>query len=195
MHLTLFQTPVVRQLLRLIAILLLFLFGWKTVGKKPEEKKYVIIAAPHTSNWDLFFMMLIALDLKIAIYWMGKDSIFNFPFKHLMMWMGGISIDRSQSNNLVATMVEIFNESDSLVLSVPPEGTRSHTVYWKTGFYHIAHGANVPIALGFLDFAKKEGGIHEMFYTSGDIEADMLQLKNFYKKITAKYPNKFRSED
>jgi 1-acyl-sn-glycerol-3-phosphate acyltransferase len=195
MHLTLFDTPVLKTLLRILAKITLFCFGWKSMGSKPEEKKYVIIAAPHTSNWDLFFMMLIALDLKIAIYWMGKDSIFGFPFKHLMHWMGGISVNRSQANDLVSAMVKTFEECDELVLSVPPEGTRSHTVYWKTGFYHIANGAGIPICLGYLDFAKKEGGIGPMFYPTGDIDKDMTEIKTFYKDITGKYPNRFESPD
>lgn len=195
MHLTLFDTPIINILLRLLAKLTLFCFGWKTMGKKPAEKKYVIIAAPHTSNWDLFFMLLIALDLKIAIYWMGKDSIFKFPFKNLMQWMGGISIDRSQANDVVATMVDIYKNCDELVVSVPPEGTRAHTVYWKTGFYHIANGAGIPICLGYLDFAKKEGGIGPMFQPSGDIEKDMIEIKEFYKNITGKHPDRFQSAE
>lgn len=195
MHLTLFQTPLLKSLLRVLAVFLLFCFGWKTKGEKPAEKKYVIIAAPHTSNWDLFFMMLVALKLNIAIYWMGKDTIFSFPFKNLMHWMGGISIDRSKANDVVASMINVFNNCDELVLSVPPEGTRSHTVYWKTGFYHIAHGAGIPICLGFLDYAKKEGGIGPMFQPTGNIDSDMKEIKKFYKDITGKHPNKFQSVD
>jgi 1-acyl-sn-glycerol-3-phosphate acyltransferase len=193
MHLTLFATPVINTLFRLLANILLFCFGWKTMGEKPKEKKYVIIAAPHTSNWDLFFMMLVALKLDIHIYWIGKDSIFKFPFKNTMKWMGGISVDRSKSNDVVANMVKTFNECDELVLSIPPEGTRSHTVYWKTGFYHMANGAGIPICLGFLDYAKKEGGIGPMYQPSGDIEKDMIEIKAFYKNITGKYPERFQA--
>ena len=193
MHHTLFDTPVLNIVLRLLANIVLFGFGWKTKGEKPEEKKYVIIAAPHTSNWDLFFMMLIALKLDIHIYWMGKESIFNFPFKNIMKWLGGIPVDRSKSNDVVASMVKTFKDCDELVLSVPPEGTRSHTVYWKTGFYHMAHGAGIPICLGFLDYAKKEGGIGTMFKPSGDLEKDMVDIKAFYKNITGKHPGRFQA--
>jgi len=193
MHLTLFATPIINTLFRLLANFTLFCFGWKTMGKKPDEKKYVIIAAPHTSNWDLFFMMLIALKLDIHIYWIGKDSLFKFPFKNTMQWLGGIPVDRSKSNDVVASMVKTFNECDELVLSIPPEGTRSHTVYWKTGFYHMANGAGIPICLGFLDYAKKEGGIGPMFQPSGDIEKDMIEIKTFYKNITGKYPDRFQA--
>lgn len=195
MHSTLFDTPIVKHLLRALAYFLLFCFGWQTMGSKPEEKKYVIIAAPHTSNWDLFFMMLVALKLDIHIYWMGKDSIFKFPFKHTMLWLGGISVDRSKTNDAVATMVNTFKNCDELVLSVPPEGTRAHTVYWKSGFYHIAHGAGIPICLGFLDYAKKQGGIGPMLQPSGDIESDMVEIKAFYKDITGKHPARFQSSE
>jgi 1-acyl-sn-glycerol-3-phosphate acyltransferase len=193
MHHTLFDTPVLNVFLRLLANIALFCFGWTCKGEKPAEKKYVIIAAPHTSNWDLFFMMLIALKLDIHIYWIGKASIFNFPFKHVMKWLGGISVDRSKSNDVVATMVKTFSECDELVLSIPPEGTRSHTVYWKTGFYHMASGAGIPICLGFLDYAKKEGGIGPMFQPTGDIEKDMVEIKSFYKNISGKYPDRFQA--
>jgi len=195
MHRTLFDTPIVSTLLRYLAKFLLLCFGWKTIGPKPKEKKYLFVAAPHTSNWDLFFMVLIASNLEIKLYWMGKDSIFKFPFKHIMHWMGGISIDRSQSNDVVAGMVKIYNECDDLVVSIPPEGTRSHTVYWKTGFYHIANGAGIPICLGFLDFSKKEGGIGPMFKPTGDIEKDMIEIKAFYKNISGKYPDRFQPSE
>jgi 1-acyl-sn-glycerol-3-phosphate acyltransferase len=167
-------------------------FRWKTIGPKPDQKKYLFVAAPHTSNWDLFFMVLIASNLQINLYWMGKDSIFKFPFKHIMRWMGGISIDRSQSNDVVTNMVKIYNDVDELVVSVPPEGTRSQTVYWKTGFYHIANGAGIPICLGFLDYAKKEGGVGPMLQPTGDIEKDMVEIKAFYNSITGKHPNRFQ---
>ncbi len=193
MHHTLFDTPLVNILLRLLANILLFCFGWKTKGEKPKEKKFVIIAAPHTSNWDLFFMMLVALKLDIHIYWIGKDSIFKFPFKNTMKWLGGIPVDRSKSNDVVANMVKTFSECDELVLSIPPEGTRSHTVYWKTGFYHMANGAGIPICLGFLDYAKKEGGVGPMYKPSGNIEKDMVEIKAFYKNITGKYPERFQA--
>lgn len=192
MHRTLFDTPIVSTLLRFLAKFLLWCFGWKTIGPKPQEKKYLFVAAPHTSNWDLFFMVMIASNLQIKLYWMGKDSIFKFPFKHIMHWMGGISVDRSKSNDVVAGMVKIYKECDDLVVSIPPEGTRSHTVYWKTGFYHIANGAGIPICLGFLDFAKKEGGVGPMFKPTGDIEKDMADIKQFYKNITGKYPDRFQ---
>lgn len=194
MHNTIFYTPVINTLFCWIASLILFCTGWKTIGEKPNVPKYVLIAAPHTSNWDLFFMITVALKLKISIYWMGKESIFKFPFKGLMMWMGGIPIDRSKSQDMVKAITEIFEANSELAITVPPEGTRSHTVYWKTGFYHIANESKVPICLGFLDYSKKEGGLGPLIYPTGDIEKDMIEIKKFYSPISGKYPDRFQVE-
>jgi len=193
MHKTLFDTPVINTLLRWLAALILFCCGWKAIGKTPDDPKYVLIAAPHTSNWDLFFMLAIALKMRIKIYWMGKEAIFKFPFRGFMMWMGGIPVDRSKSNDMVKAIADIFSENETLAITVPPEGTRSHTVYWKTGFYHIANTAQVPICCGFLDFKKREGGIGPLVYPTGDIDKDMVKIKAFYSTITGKYPNRFQN--
>jgi 1-acyl-sn-glycerol-3-phosphate acyltransferase len=192
MHRTMFDTPVVSTLLRGFARLLLKLLGWKARGGMPPGvRKCVMIAAPHTSNWDLPFTLLVALALNISIYWMGKDTIFSWPFRGLMMWMGGIPVDRSKSNDMVAASVQALKDADSLVMVVPPEGTRSQVTYWKTGFYWIAHGAGVPILLGYLDFAKKEGGIAQAYMPTGDIEKDMVEIKAFYATVTGKKPQNF----
>ena len=190
-----FDTPVVSTLLRGLAILILRLRGWKTRGTMPPGvTKCVMIAAPHTSNWDLPYTLMVAFALRINIYWMGKESIFKPPFRGLMMWMGGIPVDRSKSNDLVAASVQQLKDAGSLILIVPPEGTRSKTTYWKTGFYWIAHGAGVPIMLGFLDFAKKEGGFDRMFTPTGDIEKDMAEIKAYYANVTGRYPQNFHLE-
>lgn len=195
MHRTMFDTPVLSFLLRGLARAVLKIAGWKTRGALPTGlKKCVMIAAPHTSNWDLPFTLMTALALDIKIYWMGKDTIFAWPFRGLMMWLGGIPVDRSKANDMVAASVRALNEAGSLVLVVPPEGTRSRTTYWKTGFYWIAHGANVPILLGYLDFAKKEGGIARAFMPTGDIEKDMAEIKTFYATVTGKRPQNFHVE-
>lgn len=110
------------------------------------------------------------------------------------MFMGGIPIDRSKSNDIVKAITDIFNSNTELTVTVPPEGTRSHTVYWKTGFYHIANEAQVPICLGFLDYAKREGGLGPLVYPCGDIETDMVEIKAFYSTISGKHPSRFQSE-
>ena len=191
MHKTMFDTLIIKDILRLIALLFLKLTGWKAVGQLPQEKKYVLIAAPHTSNWDLPYMLAITFVLRAKIYWMGKEQIFKPPFKHLMMWMGGIPVDRSKSNNLVDFTASILDKSEALVVAVPPEGTRSKVKRWKTGFYHIASKAQVPIVFGFLDYKKKEGGLGSSLKPTGNIDKDMEVVKSFYGNIQGKFPSQY----
>lgn len=119
---------------------------------------------------------------------MGKDTIFSKPFGSLMKWFGGVPVDRSTSNNVVDQSIQMLKQHDNLVLTVPPSGTRSRVTHWKTGFYHIANGANVPIVLGFLDYRRRIGGLGPSIRTTGDIEADMAVISAFYADITGKYP-------
>ena len=146
---TLFDTPVVNKLLRGLSRAILRLLGWQVQGSlPPEAAKCVLIAAPHTSNWDLPFTLMVAFCLRLRIYWMGKWQIFRPPFGGLMRWLGGIAVRREQSNNLVAASAEALRAADGPVqLIVPPEGTRGKTRQWKTGFYWIAHAAGLPIVL------------------------------------------------
>ncbi len=191
MHRTIFDTPVVSAVLRLLSALVLRLSGWSVVGERPDNPKLVLIAAPHTSNWDLPFMLMVAFSMGTPIYWMGKDSIFKFPFSNLMRWMGGIPIDRSQANNVVSATAEVFKQTDRLIIAVPPEGTRSLVKYWKTGFYYIAQQAEVPIALGFLDFATKQGGVGPILQPTGDLDQDMKFIKSFYAQKKGKCESKY----
>ncbi|MDK2125697.1 lysophospholipid acyltransferase family protein [Parachitinimonas caeni] len=191
MHYTIFDTPVIRTLFAWISIVMLRLTGWKLEGKFPELPKYVMIAAPHTSNWDFPVTLGICFAARAKIYWMGKSSLFVGPMGPIMRWLGGIAVDRSKSNNLVQQIVDVYNRSERLVITIPPEGTRSKVREWKTGFYHIAVGAKVPIALAFLDFKRKVGGFGPMFYPTGNLEQDMLNIQAFYKDITGKNPAAF----
>lgn len=154
--------------------------GWKVVGERPRIDRYVIIAAPHTSNWDMPFMLAFAFVYDIPVRWMGKHTLFEEPYKKFFEWLGGIPIVRHRPGGIVAQMVEQFEDNESLVLMVPAEGTRSHVDYWKSGFYHIACGADVPVVLSFLDFGKKEGGIGPTLKMTGDVSADMDKIRAFY---------------
>jgi 1-acyl-sn-glycerol-3-phosphate acyltransferase len=185
MHRTIFTTPVVNTLLRGFSIGFLKLTGWRIEGSlPPEASKAVLIAAPHTSNWDLPYTLMVAFVLRLDVYWMGKQSIFKFPFNNLMQWLGGIAVDRAQANNLVAASAQALKQADGKAqLIVPPEGTRSNARYWKTGFYYIALGAEVPIVMAYLDFAHKRGGLGPLFYPSGDIDKDMVQIQAFYAQF------------
>ena len=188
MHHTIFDTPIVNTLLRGMSIAFLRLTGWKVVGKlPPEAAKSVLIAAPHTSNWDLPYTLMVAFALRLNVYWMGKTSLFKPPFRGVMMWLGGIPVDRSQNNNLVtASSAAIKKAGGPLQLIVPPEGTRSGALYWKTGFYYIAAEAGVPIVMAYLDYDKKVGGLGPVFKTTGDIDTDMVAIRAFYANVTGK---------
>ncbi len=188
MHRTIFTTPVVNTLLRGFSIAFLKLTGWKIEGSLPPEAyKAVIIAAPHTSNWDLPYTLMVAFVLRLEVYWIGKQSIFQPPFKHTMQWLGGIPVNRAQSNNLVAASAQAIKDADGMLqLVVPPEGTRSNARYWKTGFYYIALGAQVPIVMAFLDYSHKRSGLGPVLHPSGDIDKDMLQVKAFYAQFEGK---------
>jgi 1-acyl-sn-glycerol-3-phosphate acyltransferase len=193
MHRTIFTTPVVNTVLRGFSIGFLKLTGWKIEGSlPPEATKAVLIAAPHTSNWDLPYTLMVAFVLRLNVYWMGKQSIFKPPFSNLMQWLGGIPVDRAQSNNLVAASAEAIVKADGMVqLIVPPEGTRSKSRYWKTGFYYIALSAKVPIVMAYMDFAHKRSGLGPLFYPSGDIDKDMLDIKAFYAPFKGKNADQF----
>jgi len=190
---TIFDTPLLSPFLKFCTGPVLTLFGWKLEGTLPEKKKFVMIAAPHTSNWDMPVMMMIAFAFELKIYWMGKDALFKFPFCTIMKWFGGVPIDRTQSNDVVAQSIEIFNNSEEFVLTVPPEGTRDKVRYWKSGFYHIANGAGVPIVIGFIDWGRKVGGVGEAFKPTGDAKADMNEIQAFYKSMQGKIDSKLSS--
>jgi len=188
MHRTIFDTPAVNTLLRGFSIAFLRLTGWKIEGSLPPDgQKSVLIAAPHTSNWDLPYTLMVAFALRLNIYWMGKEQIFKPPFRGLMMWLGGIPVRRESSNNLVAASVQAIRDADGpLQLVVPPEGTRSKVRYWKTGFYYIATGAGVPIVLAYMDYERKLSGLGPVFHPSGDLEADMARIQAFYAPFKGK---------
>ena len=179
---------------RAIALWLYGLAGWKVEGTAPGQDKMVVIAAPHTSNWDLPFMLGVAYKFRIRLNWMGKDSLFKPPFGWLMKALGGIPIDRSKANNVVTQMIEIYDKADQLAVAIPPEGTRSKVRVWKTGFYNIAHGAGVPIAFGFLDYDRKVGGIGGVYTTTGDYDKDIEEIKAFYAEIIAKHEAKYNEK-
>lgn len=195
MHNTIFTTPVISTVMRWLSLAYLKLAGWKVEGSLPQAARVsVFIAAPHTSNWDLPFTLMAAFALRLNIYWMGKEEIFKPPFRTIMMWLGGVPVRRSQSNNLVAASAQALIDSQHpMQLVVPPEGTRSKVRYWKTGFYHIAQTAQVPIVLSYLDFGTKRLGLGPLLVPSGDIEADMVTIKAFYAPIQGKNADQYHA--
>lgn len=171
---------------------LLSLLGWQIESNVPDGiNKCVAIMAPHTSNWDFFLGWLGYHSLGLKSRYLIKKEAFVFPFAKLLLSMGAIPVDRKSSTNVVHQIVELFKKTDNLILTITPEGTRSLQYNWKRGFYHIATAAGVPIVFGYLDYKKKIGGIGDVIYSSGNYEADIEIIKNFYKEKTAKYPEKF----
>jgi 1-acyl-sn-glycerol-3-phosphate acyltransferase len=178
----------VSPFVRGFAKLLFRLTGWKTEGTVHQPQRFVIIAAPHTSNWDAVLMVTAAYIFNVRISWFIKREAFFFPLGVLIRAVGGMPIDRSARRNVVAQAVEQFQQNAPLILAVPPEGTRGRSEGWKTGFYHIAHGAGVPIVLGYIDYRRKVAGLGPAFVTTGDIEADFRVFNEFYAGVTPKYP-------
>jgi 1-acyl-sn-glycerol-3-phosphate acyltransferase len=164
------------------------LFGWKLQGVAATHRKFVLIAAPHTSNWDFPFMLATAYAMRVHISWFGKHTLFTPPWGWFMRSLGGIPVDRSAPHSLVTQMVEKFKHSDYLVLAVPPEGTRRKVNLWKSGFYHIASRSGVPIGLGYLDYERQLCGVGLFLKPSEDVKGDMDQIRSFYRNIRGKYP-------
>jgi 1-acyl-sn-glycerol-3-phosphate acyltransferase len=182
MHRTIFDTPGVNSLLRQVSALGLKVAGWRVEGAlPPQASRCVLIAAPHTSNWDLPLTLMAAFRLNLRPYWMGKAQIFRFPFGALMRWLGGIAVNRERHNNLVASSAETLKQADGpLQLIVPPEGTRAQVRHWKTGFYFIAQAAGVPVVMAYIDYADRRIGIGPLFHPTGDVERDLAAIKAFY---------------
>lgn len=157
----------------------------------------VMIAAPHTSNWDALYARLALKALGVNVRLTIKDSYMKFPFGPFVRAMGGIGIDRSVKQegqarpSMVQLMSDLFKTHPKLVMLVTPEGTRSKQEQWKTGFYHVAMTAGVPIALAYMDYAKKKTGVGKIVYPTGDYEKDMVEIMSFYAEINAKFPEKF----
>jgi 1-acyl-sn-glycerol-3-phosphate acyltransferase len=168
--------------------LYLRLTGWRVEGRIPDATKAVVVAAPHTSNWDLPIMLAVSYVLGIRPAWLGKRELFRWPFGGLMRWLGGLPVDRRVRQNHVQQAVAAFAAADRLFLVIPPSGTRSRATHWKSGFYHIARGAQVPIVCAFLDYRRKTGGIGPVLMPSPSVAADMAEIRAFYAGVTGRFP-------
>ena len=164
------------------------LTGWRFEGDLPEEGKFMLICAPHTSNWDLIYLLALMFMLRIRVSWLGKHTIFKKPFGGFMKWLGGISVDRRNTHGVVDQIADHFKANDNLIIAIAPEGTRHKTDHWKSGFYHIAYRAQVPLLLGFIDYAHKKLGTGPAFIPSGDIKKDMDFIRAFYADIRGARP-------
>lgn len=168
------------------------ILGWKLVGDFPKDiKKYVVIAAPHTSWQDFPIGILARNTSNIKINFIGKDSLFKGPFGFIFRSLGGTPVDRSQSHNLVDAIVKVFDSKEEFRLALSPEGTRKKVEKWKTGFYYIAKGANVPIVMATLDFGNKQVKFSEPYYTTDNKEKDFEYFQSFFKPEMAKKPSQY----
>lgn len=163
--------------------------GWTIVGGQVPVLKAILTAAPHKTNWDLFYTLLCARAIGIPIWFMMKNSHFWWPASILWNWLGAVPIDRSRSCGVVSQMADAFAQRDMLYLVIPPEGTRRSVPYWKTGFYYIAHEAGVPIWPWFIDYTHKRMGCAGMVHTTGDIEADFQRIRAIYEEMYGPMPN------
>lgn len=168
------------------------ILGWKIVGNtnfsKDTIKKAVIIAAPHTSWHDFYIGLLLRKILCVKTNFIGKAELFKWPFGYYFRSIGGVPVNRKERQDLVSSIVDIFNERDEFRLTLAPEGTRKKVDKWRTGFYHIAKQANVPIIMFTLDFEKKQNNISEPFYPTDNQEADFEFIRNFYENVKGKIP-------
>lgn len=175
---------------RLIGMTLLKIAGWRVEGYLPPVRKLVIIGGPHTSNWDFILLVLFALYFRTPTNWIGKDALFKPPLGWIMRRLGGIAVDRSRKSDTVSQVVDVINARDDLVLVVTPEGTRGRVEKWKSGFYWIAHGADIPITIFFADYKRRVCGFGPVVEPTGDYESDVQVLKDFMKTITPRHPDR-----
>ncbi len=169
----------------------LALTGWRQEGDPPSSAKYVVIAAPHTSNWDLVYLLALGRVYAVKPAFMAKHTLLRGPMGWLMRKLGGIPIRRDRRGNMVEQMTKNFENRSEMMLVVPAEGTRGRAPHWKSGFYQIALAANVPIALGFLDYERKVGGFGPELQPSGDMAQDMDHIRGFYCEVSGKHPDLF----
>jgi 1-acyl-sn-glycerol-3-phosphate acyltransferase len=179
--------------LQLTSRVLLWFWGWKPLGTPPAEPKYVLLAAPHTSNWDAVVMLTLACYFRVRVHWMVKSSVFVGPLGWFLKATGGVPIDRSEAHGVVEQMIEQFRQRERFVLLIPPEGTRSKRDYWKSGFYHIALGADVPIVSGVMDWGRKESGFADVFTPTGHVQTDMDHLRAVYATAIGLHPELYTS--
>lgn len=191
---TIFTTPIISPIFRLVSKTIMRLVGWRVEGNLPDIPKFIIVGAPHTSNWDFVLFLGIIFHLKADVRYMGKAELFRPPHGWFFYWCGGIPVDRKKSTGLVEQMVEAFNRSERLILVIAPEGTRHHVNEWKRGFYHIAKNAGLPIVMAKVDGKQKITHVGETFHLTDDTEADMQSIQNAFEGLEGINPKRKRKK-
>jgi 1-acyl-sn-glycerol-3-phosphate acyltransferase len=182
------QAPTTGILLYWIGRAYAWLLGWDVEGELPESGKFILVGAPHTSNWDFTFMLMVSFIYRVRVSWLGKDSLFKRPFDGIMRWLGGIPVQRESRHGVVEQIADRFRRAKNMVLVIAPAGTRKKLNHWKSGFYWIAYSAQVPILCGALDYGRKIATLGLSFVPTGDIKADMDRIRGFYVGVQGKYP-------
>jgi 1-acyl-sn-glycerol-3-phosphate acyltransferase len=166
------------------------LFGWHIDGRLPDIPKFVLIGAPHTSNWDFVLFLGVVFSLRVNVHFMGKVELFRSPIGWFFRYCGGIPVDRKKSTGLVEQTVRAINEAKDFILVITPEGTRHQVVEWKRGFYHIATEADIPIVMALVDGRHKTVHLGQVFHPTGDIEADMKTIQSYFTGVVGIHPRK-----
>lgn len=190
MKTTIFNTPIISGILRFLSNSLMRLAGWHVEGKLPDLPKYILVGAPHTSNWDFVLFLGVIFFLKANVRYMGKAELFRGPLGWFFYWCGGIPVDRKKSTGLVEQMVNACERSDKFILTIAPEGTRHFVTEWKMGFYHIAKSAGIPLAMAIVDGKKKIMHVGQVYHLTDDMDADLKAIKGFFDGMKGINPRK-----
>ena len=190
MNLTIFNTPILSTFFHYFARFMMRQRGWRIEGKLPDIPKFVLIGAPHTSNWDFVLFLGVIFSLRANVRFMGKAELFRFPYGWFFRYCGGVPVDRKKSTGLVEQMVKVSNELDRFILTIAPEGTRHHVVEWKRGFYHIAKNAEIPMVMAVVDGKHKTVRIGQVFHSTENVEADMKAIKGVFDGIVGINPRR-----
>ena len=190
MKTTIFNTPILSTIFHYLATIFMRLSGWRVVGELPDLPKFILIGAPHTSNFDFLLFLGVIFTLRANVKFMGKAELFRRPYGWFFYYCGGIPVDRKKSTGLVEQMVKACNESENFILTIAPEGTRHHVTEWKRGFYHIATSAGIPIVFAVVDGKQKEVRIGQVFHTTKDAEADMKAIQEYFTGVIGVNPRR-----
>jgi len=194
MRYTLFSTPLLTSLLRVFSRIMLKIIRWKVIGELPKDQhKYVLIVAPHTSNWDFMLFIFAVSVLRLKPNVLIKDSLFIGPLGWFLRFCGAIPVNRKQASSLVSYITSIYQQREEFVLVITPEGTRSANPQWKRGFHHIARSANVPILVVYVDSSERTIGVNGLVTPTVDIDEDMLKLKKFFNAKKGLIPGNYAS--
>ncbi len=190
MKTTIFNTPILSFIFHRLAKLIMRLVGWRVDGKLPNLPKFVLIGAPHTSNWDFVLFLGVIFSLRANVHFMGKAELFRFPIGWFFYYCGGVPVDRKKSTGLVDQMVQASKESERFILTIAPEGTRHQVAEWKRGFYHIAKSAGIPIVMAVVDGKHKTVRVGQVFHPTDDMETDMKTIQGVFEGVVGINPRR-----